>query len=101
MSTRPKSKIATVSAAADESRAEEVVVEEKDSHPNHADTIDVTDANAPTEKLEKVEKASHLNNKDAGADEKMSEELIRLQIENSTLKAQIIALKSALRIFTE
>jgi hypothetical protein len=35
------------------------------------------------------------------ARENLNEELIRLRLENTTLKAQMAALKNALRVFTE
>ena len=37
----------------------------------------------------------------AAVNEGVHEELVRLRIENDTLKAQMVALKNALRVFTE
>lgn len=59
------------------------------------------DAGVPSTKFGREENAPIPDGKNTNADESVSEELIHLRIENSALKAQILSLKSALRVFTE
>ena len=51
--------------------------------------------------MEILDRLVNLPVEEAIVNESISEELIQLQQENATLKAQILALKNALRVFTD
>ena len=56
---------------------------------------------SPAEEAAEEENVSQLNPDNAHQSESTSEELIRLRLENSALKTQMVALKNALQVFTE
>jgi len=81
---------ANIVTAADEIPNEKTATDQNESQANNASvSADVVVSLAKMQVGEPI------------ADENVSEERIRLQLENTTLKAQIIALKAALRVFTE
>ena len=97
-----QNKNTTTTAASDKTLAGEEAAEHNDLHSEIASTDIISrlaKTSAEEQTMEETDQKTSLSK--SNDNEGSKEELIRLRLENTTLKTQMAALKNALQVFTE